>query len=94
MTILIPNQLQKVTGIPVITYYLEGMEKGFDIQNMFSKLCYDYPELLTRLFDTEGNLNKFVNIYVNDEDIRFLDGILTPLKDTDIVSIVPAMAGG
>lgn len=48
----------------------------------------------TRLFKSEGQLNRFVNVYVNDEDIRFLQNLSTPVKDGDEVSIVPAIAGG
>jgi molybdopterin synthase sulfur carrier subunit len=48
----------------------------------------------TRLFKSEGQLNRFVNIYVNDEDIRFLSNLSTPVKEGDEISIVPAIAGG
>ncbi|MCC6466198.1 MAG: MoaD/ThiS family protein [Planctomycetes bacterium] len=48
----------------------------------------------TRLCDEKGNVRRFVNVYVNDEDIRFLQNLATPLKDGDQVSIVPAIAGG
>ncbi len=47
-----------------------------------------------RLFKQPGELNRFVNIYVNDEDIRFLENLQTPIKDGDELSIVPAIAGG
>jgi molybdopterin synthase sulfur carrier subunit len=48
----------------------------------------------TRLFKGPGQLNRFVNIYVNDEDIRFMQNLETPVKDGDEISIVPAIAGG
>lgn len=48
----------------------------------------------TRLFKAEGQLNRFVNVYVNDEDIRFLKNLETPVKAGDEISIVPAIAGG
>ena len=47
-----------------------------------------------RLFKGEGQLNRFVNVYVNDEDIRFLKNLETPVKEGDEISIVPAIAGG
>jgi molybdopterin synthase sulfur carrier subunit len=53
-----------------------------------------YPGLKERLCDEAGEIRRFVNIYVNGEDVRFLQGLTTPLKDGDEVSIVPAVAGG
>lgn len=53
-----------------------------------------YPGLKERLLDETGELRRFVNIYINGEDVRFTDGVNTPLKDGDEVSIVPAVAGG
>ncbi len=53
-----------------------------------------YPGLRERLLDDTGELRRFVNIYINNEDVRFLDGLKTPLKEGDDVSIVPAVAGG
>ncbi len=53
-----------------------------------------YPGFRERLYDREGRLRQFVNIYRNDEDIRFGQGLMTPLHDNDDVSIVPAVAGG
>jgi len=53
-----------------------------------------YPGFRDRLYDREGQLRQFVNIYRNDEDIRFGQGLLTPLRENDDVSIVPAVAGG
>jgi len=94
MNILIPEQLSKITGTKSVIQYLDGLEKGYDIKNMLSRLFVDYPPLKERLLNINGELNKFVNVYVNGEDIRFLNGIDTTLIDTDEVSIVPAMAGG
>jgi molybdopterin synthase sulfur carrier subunit len=53
-----------------------------------------HPGLKQRLYDEQGELRRFVNIYVNEEDIRFLKGKETALKEGDEVSIVPAIAGG
>ena len=54
----------------------------------------DYPGLKERICDEKGEVRRFVNIYVNDEDVRFLDGTETKTGPDDIVSIIPAIAGG
>lgn len=64
------------------------------IADMIGSLDAVYPGLKDRLCDEKGELRRFVNIYVNEEDIRFLKGKDTSLKDGDEVSIVPAIAGG
>ena len=53
-----------------------------------------FPELGTHIKDADGILRKFINVYVNDEDIRFLSNLQTPVKPGDEISIVPAIAGG
>mgnify|MGYP006349865499 FL=1 len=65
-----------------------------NIVDMIGSLDAPYPGLKNRLCDEKGDLRRFVNIYVNEEDIRFLNGKETSLKDGDEVSIVPAIAGG
>jgi molybdopterin synthase sulfur carrier subunit len=65
-----------------------------NIMDMIGSLDASYPGLKNRLCDDKGDLRRFVNIYVNEEDIRFLNGKETSLKDGDEVSIVPAIAGG
>lgn len=65
-----------------------------NIDDMIGTLDATYPGLKSRLCDEKGDLRRFVNIYVNEEDIRFLNGKETSLKDGDEVSIVPAIAGG
>ena len=65
-----------------------------NIVDMIGSLDATYPGLKNRLCDEKGDLRRFVNIYVNEEDIRFLNGKETSLKDGDEVSIVPAFAGG
>jgi molybdopterin synthase sulfur carrier subunit len=64
------------------------------IAEMIEALNAAHPGLKERLCDEKGELRRFVNIYVNEEDIRFLNGKDTVLKDGDEVSIVPAIAGG
>jgi molybdopterin synthase sulfur carrier subunit len=68
--------------------------KGGSIEEMIRQLDMAHPGIKDRLCDEKGELRRFVNIYVNEEDIRFLKGKDTTLKDGDEVSIVPAIAGG
>lgn len=68
--------------------------KATSILEMINTLDAAHPGLKDRLCDGQGELRRFVNIYVNEEDIRFLKGKETSLKDGDEVSIVPAIAGG
>ena len=65
-----------------------------NIVDMIGSLDATYPGLKNRLCDEKGDLRRFVNIYVNGEDVRFLDNMTTALKPGDDVSIVPAVAGG
>ncbi len=68
--------------------------EGADVAAMVDSLEVSFPGVKARLCDETGELRHFVNIYVNGEDIRYLDGISTVLSDGDEVSIVPAVAGG
>ncbi len=76
----------------------EGKEivevEGKNLMDALKNLNAKYPGFKERLFDTNEELRRFVNIFVNEEDIRFLNGLNTSLKDGDEVSIVPAIAGG
>jgi molybdopterin synthase sulfur carrier subunit len=72
----------------------EIQAKGDTIDSLVSDLDRQYPGLKERLLDESGELRRFINIYVNQEDIRFLQAKKTGLKDGDEVSIVPAIAGG
>jgi len=65
-----------------------------DVGDMVEKLDSSYPGLKARLVDENGDLRYFVNIYLNGEDVRFLQGLDTTTKSGDEVSIVPAVAGG
>ena len=67
---------------------------GTTVSELLNNLDREYPGFLAQLKDDQGNLHRFVNIYVNDEDMRFLNKLETPVKDGDVVSILPAMAGG
>jgi len=68
--------------------------KGDTIGDLIGDLERQFPGLRERLLDDAGELRRFINIYVNQEDIRFLDNKATALKDGDEVAIVPAIAGG
>jgi sulfur-carrier protein len=68
--------------------------KGDTIDDVIADLERQFPGLRERLVDDGGELRRFINIYVNQEDIRFLDNKATKLKDGDEVAIVPAIAGG
>ena len=67
---------------------------GHDISAMIESLDASFPGIKARLCDDSGELRHFVNIYVNGEDIRYIDGTATTLSNGDEVSIVPAVAGG
>src|SRR5271165_2487885 len=67
---------------------------GSTVGEVLKSLTSEYAELRRHLYSDEGKLRSFVNVYVNDEDIRYLSKEATPLKDGDTVSIVPSIAGG
>lgn len=85
----IPTPLQKLTKEKS-----EVEAKGKDVRALIEDLEKNFPGIKERLCDKEGKLRRFINIYVNEEDIRFLQMDKTVLKDGDEVSIIPAIAGG
>ncbi|MFQ6539114.1 MULTISPECIES: MoaD/ThiS family protein [Aphanothece] len=87
--VLIPTPLQKFTNDQA-SVELEAAS----IDTLIDALDGQFPGLKARLCDENGKLRRFLNIYVNSEDIRFLENQATGLKDGDEVSIVPAVAGG
>jgi sulfur-carrier protein len=87
--VLVPTALQKFTNNQAT---LEC--SGTSITELLSSIEQACPGIKERLCDESGQPRRFLNFYVNSEDIRFLDGTSTPLKDGDEVSIVPAVAGG
>ena len=66
---------------------------GTTVQGALDALGAKYAGITTRIFDN-GQVRRFVNVYLNDEDIRYLDNLATPVKDGDELSIIPAVAGG
>ena len=67
---------------------------GATIGEVLSKLVAEYPGMAGQVLTDEGTLHKFVNIYVDDDDVRYLQGLDTPVADGAEVSILPAVAGG
>ena len=68
--------------------------QGATVGELFASLTAAHPGLEGQLIDETGVLHKFVNVYVNDDDIRYLDQLDTKLADGDVISILPAVAGG
>jgi molybdopterin converting factor small subunit len=67
---------------------------GDDVGGVLRGLAEQYPGVESQLFDDAGELNRYVNVYLNDEDVRLLDGLGTGVSEGDTVVILPAMAGG
>ena len=88
-TVRIPTPLRSVTG---------GLDKANvnegSMKDIVQGLEEQFPGIKARLCDDEGNLRSFVNVYVNGEDIRFIDNMDSTIKSGDEISIVPAVAGG
>ena len=85
----IPTPLQKLTQNKA-----EVEVEGKDLRSALGDLEAKFPGMKERLYDEKGALRRFINFYVNEEDVRFLKSEDTPLKDGDELSIVPAIAGG
>ena len=89
VSVLVPTPLRKFTNEQETITAQAGT-----VATLIADLERQYPGIAARLTDDQGELRRFVNIYVNEEDIRFLAGKETPVNDGDAVSIVPAIAGG
>lgn len=89
VVVRIPTPLRKMTQNEA-----EVSAEGSDIASLIDDLENNYPGIKDRICDDQGEIRRFVNIYLNDEDIRFLQGQSTSLDDGDEVSIIPAIAGG
>ena len=85
----IPTPLRKLTNNEELIEV-----DGGTISEAIAELQTRYPGIKERLIDESGTVRRFVNVYVNEEDIRFLDNQQTKLKDGDEISIIPAIAGG
>ncbi len=89
VNVRIPTPLRKLTNNDEVVEVQSGT-----IGSAIKELQTRYPGIQERLVDEAGTIRRFVNVYVNEEDIRFLKNQDTPLKDGDEVSIIPAIAGG
>ena len=88
-SVRIPTPLRRITGEKD-----EILVAAKNIHELVEELESQFPGIKERLCDENGNIRRFINLYVNNEDIRFLKGMETEIKETDIVSIIPAIAGG
>jgi sulfur-carrier protein len=85
----IPTQLREVSGGAA-----EVEVEGATVSEVLKQLEAAHPGFAARLYDDQGQLRRFVNVFVADEDIRFQKGLDTPVAEGQVVSIVPAVAGG
>lgn len=88
-TVLVPTPLRRLTG---------GQSRidvdGGDVGALLTAIDGQFPGIRAKLLDDSGEVKRFINVFVNDDEIRTLQGLETPVTEKDKVSIVPAMAGG
>ena len=89
INVRIPTPLRKLTNGES-----EVEANGADISQLIDDLEKNYPGIKGKLCEDNGNVRKFLNIYLNDDDIRFMDSLATEVRDGDNVSLIPAIAGG
>ena len=89
VTVKLPTQLRDAAGGNT-SVAVEGGTVGEALNGLYE----EHAELRERIADGDGSLRRFVNVYLSGEDIRFLDGLATPVADGDEVTILPAVAGG
>ena len=87
--VLIPTPLRKLTN-----ELAEVSAAGATVSEVLANLEMAFPGVKERLFDEAGEIRRFILVHVNGEDIRFLDGLKTPVAEKDEISITPALAGG
>lgn len=88
-TVKIPTQLRTLTGGAD-----EVEAQGSTLVDLIDDLESRHPGVKERIMDGSGEIRRFVNVYMNDEDVRFLDGLATQIPEQAKVSIIPAVAGG
>ncbi len=89
VTVRVPTTLRPLTnGESEVTV------EGDTVGGVLGALDAAHPGFRDKIFDDEGKLRRFVNVFVADDDVRFMDGLDTPVPDGDTVSIIPAVAGG
>ena len=83
---------------PVLRPSVGGVKEvdaaGENVGDVLRSLAQQHPATQSQIFSGGGELNRYVNVYLNDEDVRVLDGLQTPVGGTDVLVILPAMAGG
>ena len=85
----IPTVLRKHTeGQATVT------AEGTSVREVVADIAARYPDFRTQVIGDDGDLHRFINVYVNDEDVRYLEALDTKVSDGDVVSILPAVAGG
>ncbi|HUA96354.1 MAG TPA: ubiquitin-like small modifier protein 1 [Acidimicrobiales bacterium] len=89
VSVRVPTQLRTLTGGAG-----QVQAEGATVGDVLKALDSAHPGLGERLFDESGGLRRFVNVFLADEDVRFMDGLATPVSDGQTLSIVPAVAGG
>ena len=89
VTVRVPTTLRTLTGGAA-----EVAVEGATVGDVLAALEAEHPGFAERILDDEGGLRRFVNVFVADDDVRFLDGLATPVPDGETVSIIPAVAGG
>lgn len=88
-TVFIPTTLRRLTA-----NQSKVEVAGTTVDDILAALETAHPGFRDRLFDSSGQVKRFINVFVNDDEIRTLEGLATPVRPTDKISIVPAMAGG
>ena len=89
VTVRIPTTMRPISGGASTV-----QDEGYTLRDVLVALNAAHNGFSERLFDDAGELHKFVNIFVSDDDVRYMNGLDTPVKDGDTVSIIPAVAGG
>ena len=89
VSVRIPTTLRTLTA-----GQSEVKVEGADVRTVLASLEEAHPGFKERMLDDEGNLRRFVNVFVADEDVRFQSGLDTPVPEGETVSIIPAVAGG
>jgi len=89
VSVRIPTTLRTLSGGAS-----EVKVEGSNVREVFASLEDAHPGFASRLLDDDGNLRRFVNVFVADDDVRFLDKLDTPVPEGETVSIIPAVAGG
>lgn len=89
VTVRVPTTLRTLTGGAS-----EVTVEGATVGDVLAALEAQHPGFAERILDDDGGLRRFVNVFVADDDVRFLDGLDTPVPDGETVAIIPAVAGG